>query len=180
VRDLRNLVRDRSIETNRGHVYEFVDVSTIEDAADFLEAFSAMKRAIVRSAWRIFSPLELGPMQATLMRELSRGGAVAQADLARATANDPAATSRAVQSLVDLGWVRRTPSEEDRRVLVVETTDAGKRAMKRLDAAYASLGRSMVNGLTARDLADFKRVAQKVAAHDAAAESPKKKPRRVR
>lgn len=167
-------LRPRAIEPIRGLVYEPVDVSTIEDAAAFLESFSAMKRAIVRSAWRIFSPLELGPMQATLMRELSRGGPVAQADLARATANDPAATSRAVQSLVDIGWVHRTPSAEDRRVLRVEMTDAGRKAMKRLDAAYATLGRALVNGLTPRDLSDFQRIAQKVSAHEASSEARKK------
>jgi DNA-binding MarR family transcriptional regulator len=154
-------------------------VSTIDDAEDFLEAYSAMKRAIVRSAWRIFSPLELGPMQASLMRELSRlsrsGRPVAQAELARATANDPAATSRAVQSLVDLGWMRRTPSEEDRRALRVETTEAGRRALKRIDAAYASLARAMVSDLTPRDLRDFKRIAQKVAALEGAGEAPKAK-----
>jgi DNA-binding MarR family transcriptional regulator len=149
-------------------------VSTIDDAEGFLEAFLDMKRAVVRSAWRIFSPLELGPMQASLMRELARNGPAAQADLARATASDPAATSRAVQSLVELGWVRRTPSTADRRAFRVEPTEVGKRAMKRIDGAYAALARSIADGLTARDLADFRRIAERVAVRERERDDGKK------
>jgi DNA-binding MarR family transcriptional regulator len=153
---------------------KIVDVSTIEDAEQFFEAFSAMKRAIVRTAWRIFSPLEVGAMQASLMRELSRGGPAGQAELARATANDPAATSRAVASLVDVGWVRRTPNVKDRRALRVEMTDDGKRAMKRIDAAYVALARALSTDLSDRDRSDFRRVALKVAQVDAPIEAPKR------
>ncbi len=43
--------------------------------------------------------------------------------------------SNSVSALLQRGWVRRTPSPEDRRVLIVEVTAAGRAAVERVGRA---------------------------------------------
>jgi len=146
----------------RGRVYELVDMSTIDEGKEFLDIFAQAKRSLGLVVWQAFAPLDIGPKQVFLMRELAKADAMSQADLARATLSDPAATSRAVQTLITMGWVRRTRNMEDQRVLTVEMTAAGRAASKRIEAAYARAAREVVLPLDARDLKDFRRITTKL------------------
>src|SRR5450432_3929797 len=112
-------------------------MSTIDDGAEFLEIFAQTKRSIGLVVWQAFAPLEIGPKQVVLMRELAKTNAMSQANLARVSMSDPAATSRAVQTLISMGWVQRTRNLEDQRELTVQMTAAGRAASKRIEAAYS-------------------------------------------
>ncbi|MEO8877439.1 MAG: MarR family transcriptional regulator [Polyangiaceae bacterium] len=139
-------------------------MSTIDDGTEFLEAFARTKRSIGLVVWQAFADLELGPKQVTLMRELAKANSMSQADLARASMSDPAATSRAVHTLIAMGWVRRTRNLEDQRQLTVELTATGRSAAKRIEAAHARAVRQVTSQLDARDLKDFRRITDKLIA----------------
>jgi DNA-binding MarR family transcriptional regulator len=137
-------------------------MSTIDEGIEFLEIFAQAKRSLGLVVWQAFAPLDIGPKQVFLMRELAKAGTISQADLARATMSDPAATSRAVQTLITMGWVRRTRNEKDQRALTVEMTAAGRAAAKRIEAAYSRAAKQVVLPLDARDLKDFRRITTKL------------------
>jgi DNA-binding MarR family transcriptional regulator len=61
-----------------------------------------------------------------VLAELGRGGPRAQADLAVATAQHPAAISRLVDELESAALVRRRRATADRRQIIVELTPAGR------------------------------------------------------
>ncbi|GAC1535225.1 MAG: hypothetical protein NVS2B9_00320 [Myxococcales bacterium] len=132
-------------------------------ALAFLERFIVVKRAISLTAWRALSHLSLGPGQVRLMRELARASPVPQGDLARRTGQDPAATSRAVNSLIELGWLRRSRGARDRREALIGLTAAGKRASRRIDRAWLRAALLVSRGLDDRDLTTFDRLAAKLA-----------------
>jgi DNA-binding MarR family transcriptional regulator len=137
-------------------------MSTIDEGKEFLEIFARAKRSLGLVVWQAFAPLDVGPKQVTLMRELAKVDAISQADLARATMTDPAATSRAVQTLITLGWVRRTRNQNDGRELTVEMTATGRTASKKIEAAYSRAARQVTLPLDDRDLKDFRRITTKL------------------
>jgi DNA-binding MarR family transcriptional regulator len=137
-------------------------MSTIDEGKEFLETFARAKRSLGLVVWQAFAPLDVGPKQVNLMRELAKVDSISQADLARATMTDPAATSRAVQTLITMGWVRRTRNESDQRALTVEMTPAGRIASKKIDAAYARAVKQVILPLDDRDLKDFRRITDKL------------------
>ena len=108
--------------------------------------------------------LELGSTQAKFLRHIGKNSRISQADLARATATDPALTGRALESLVERGWVRRSRSEEDRRQYVLELGVAGQRARKRVEEARAEVAGRLAAVLDARDIEDFERISRKILA----------------
>jgi DNA-binding MarR family transcriptional regulator len=65
-----------------------------------------------------------------VLAELGRGGPRAQADLAVATAQHPAAISRLVDELESAALVRRRRAVADRRQVIVELTPAGRARYK--------------------------------------------------
>jgi DNA-binding MarR family transcriptional regulator len=75
---------------------------------------------------------------------------------------DPSATSRAVNSLIDLGYLRRQRGDVDRREAVIHLTAAGRRACARIDRAWQRMAVFVTRDLDARDLAAFERLAAKL------------------
>lgn len=94
--------------------------------------------------------------------ERAAGPESSQAGLARATGTDPTLTGRALETLIERGWIRRERSEEDRRQYVLELTDAGQRARKRVEEARKRLVERVVAELDERDIEDFERIAKKL------------------
>lgn len=82
-------------------------------------------------------------------------GPARQADLGCALDADKAAVSRAVQQLLELGLVERTPDPRDGRVQWVDATDLGRRRMREVAdqrrAAYAA----KLSGWSQRDFDQF-------------------------
>lgn len=116
-----------------------MDMST-----DVLEAVRQLRRSLSRAAAASFAATGVGSRQGVVMHELGRAGSVAQVELARATATDPAAMMRAIDALERRGWVQRSGCEGDRRRKLVSLTADGRRALVQLDQAMDSL-RTLVN-----------------------------------
>lgn len=74
---------------------------------------------------------ELHPMTFFILMHLEKEGPMRAADLSDAFGMDKGGVSRQVQTLVDLGLVERRPDAEDRRAILLDATEEGR---KRLDA----------------------------------------------
>ncbi len=131
---------------------------------EFFESFGAVSRRFRTVAARAFATFEVGSTQAKFLRTIGRDGPMSQADLARATATDPTLTGRALETLVERGWVRRKRSDEDRRQYLLELTAAGERVKKRVEEARLRIAKDAVAALDERDLDDFARIAKKLLA----------------
>ena len=132
------------------------------EPAEFLEAFAALWRAVRSAAAQTYATFEVGSTQAKFLRHIGRHSRISQADLARATDSDPALTGRALETLIERGWVRRTRSEEDRRQYLLELTSSGQRTRNRVEQARARIADRIASALDDRDFEDFERIAKKI------------------
>lgn len=134
------------------------------DPNDFIERFVSVKRRISAKAAAAYAQVELGTMQAKLLRHIGRHSQISQAALARATESDPTLTGRTLATLIERGLVRRERSAEDRREYVLELTAAGKRMRERVEKLRSEVTAQVVSALDDRDFEDFERVCEKILA----------------
>jgi DNA-binding MarR family transcriptional regulator len=136
------------------------------DPTEFIDKLGALRRCMSALAAQAYAGagLGLGSTQAKLMRHIGAHGPISQAELARATGSDPALTGRALQTLIERGWVRRQRSDQDRREYVLELGAEGRRARARVEKLRSDLAARVVGVLDARDLEAFDRVAGKILA----------------
>jgi DNA-binding MarR family transcriptional regulator len=132
------------------------------DPTEFIDKFGTVRKCISSLAAQAYATLEVGSMQARLLRYIGKHGRISQAGLARATGSDPTLTGRALQTLIERGLVRRQRSDEDRREYVLELGAAGRRARDRVEKVRARLAARVVAALDERDLEDFDRIAKKI------------------
>jgi DNA-binding MarR family transcriptional regulator len=77
----------------------------------------------------------------------------------------PSRLTHALTSLEGRGWVERKRCETDRRVQYARLTDDGLRALEQAAPGHvAEVRRTVVDMLSRRDLADLRRIAEKIAA----------------
>lgn len=72
---------------------------------------------------------DLHPMTYFILTHLAANGPMRGADLSDAFGMDKGGVSRQVQTLVDLGLVERKPDAEDRRAILLDATDEGRRRL---------------------------------------------------
>jgi DNA-binding MarR family transcriptional regulator len=147
---------------------------------EFLETFGALSRCLRGAAAQAYAALGVGSAQAKILRHIGRNSRISQADLARATATAPTLTGRAIEPLVERGWVRRKRSEEDRREYILELTTAGQRVRERVEDERLRVAGRMVAALDEGDLDDFDRIAKKLLAEFAVPLQANGKPTRRR
>jgi DNA-binding MarR family transcriptional regulator len=134
------------------------------EPTDFVELFGAVRRRLTTAATLAYSELELGSLQAKLVRHIGLRGGSSQIELARATASHPTLTGRALQTLIDRGLVRRERSAKDRREYVLDLTPAGRRMRERVETVRSRVAGDIVATLDNRDLDDFERIANRILA----------------
>ena len=129
----------------------------------FLETFGLLKRSLTGLIDASYGTVGLGSTQARLLRCIGDGEHLSQADLARATRTDPALTGRALQTLIDRGWVQRRRSREDRRAFSLALTESGEALLRSVLSVRDDVARRVVSHLSEDDLAAFERIARKLA-----------------
>ncbi|HEX3344929.1 MAG TPA: MarR family transcriptional regulator [Polyangiaceae bacterium] len=134
------------------------------DPHEFYERFGAVMRCLRSVAAQAYAAFEVGSAQAKFLRHIGRHRTLSQADLARATGTAPTLTGRALETLVERGWVRRKRSEEDRRQYTLELTAAGQRARERIELAREGIIQRIAGALDEKDVRDFDRIAGKILA----------------
>jgi DNA-binding MarR family transcriptional regulator len=132
------------------------------DPHEFFETFGAVSRCIRGVAAQAYATFEVGSVQAKFLRYIGRNSRISQADLARATSTAPTLTGRALETLIERGWVRRKRSEEDRREYVLELTASGQRTRARVEEARAGIIDRIAAVLDEKDVDDFDRIARKI------------------
>lgn len=140
------------------------EVAPRRDPGEFIDSFSALSRCLRSLAAQAYAQAAIGSTQAKFVRHIGRRGGISQAELARATGTDPTLTGRALQTLIERGWVRRQRSATDCREYLLELGPAGKRVEGRVQKLRAALARRVVATLDARDLQDFDRITAKILA----------------
>jgi DNA-binding MarR family transcriptional regulator len=107
------------------------------------------KTDVGREAWGLLSSLVYPPPFAAIARELDLRPAAfgtlrmlgqprTMSEVANALQCDNSNVTGIVDSLEEKGLVRRRPSEEDRRVKLIELTAEGRRVHARLSKAFAT------------------------------------------
>ena len=134
------------------------------DAHEFFEQLGEVTRCLRSVAAQAYAEFEVGSAQAKFLRHIGKNSRISQADLARGTATAPTLTGRALETLVERGWVRRKRSAEDRRQYVLELTAAGERARERIEAAREQIIERIEVVLDKRDFEDIARISRKVLA----------------
>src|ERR1700753_869366 len=132
------------------------------DPEAFIERFGAVRKRIHVLAAQAYAQADVGQLQAKLVRHIGRSAPISQAELARATDSDAPLVGRAIQTLIERGWVERERSAEDRREYVVPLTASGRRLYERATKLRAQLAARIVDALDDDDLADFERIANKI------------------
>jgi DNA-binding MarR family transcriptional regulator len=146
------------------------------EAGEFLERFGMLSRCLRSAAAQKYAALDVGSTQAKFLRHIGRHSRISQADLARATGTDPALTGRALETLVERGWIRRKRSEEDRRQYILELSAAGQRMRTRVDEAREQIAEQVVSVLDGSDIEAFDRLTGKILAAFEGAGEPGAKP----
>ncbi len=139
-----------------------VSVVAKRDKHEFYERFVGVARRLRSVAAQAYATFEVGSAQAKFLRHIGQHSRLSQADLARATDTAPTLTGRALEPLIERGWVRRKRSEEDRRQYVLELTASGQRARERVEKVRAEISDRLANVLDDRDVEDFDRIATKI------------------
>lgn len=134
------------------------------DPHAFIETFGSLQRRVRAVVAKEYATFDLGSAQAKLLRHIGRNSRISQADLARATDTAPALTGRALEPLMERGWVRRKRSEEDRREYLLELTASGQRMREKVEAARDVIVKRITAALTDDDLDAFDRVVAKILA----------------
>jgi DNA-binding MarR family transcriptional regulator len=70
--------------------------------------------------------------EAYALGEIGRTGSLRQVDLAKQLRLEKSTVSRLVANLVGRGWIDRRPADDDGRGVLLELTDAGRRALQAL------------------------------------------------
>jgi DNA-binding MarR family transcriptional regulator len=129
---------------------------------EFLDSLGALSRAVRARAAEAYARVGVGPTQARFLRHIGARVGISQAELARATQTDPALTGRALETLIERGWVRRKRSSTDRRQYLLELSSAGKRVQAKVERARRGIAQELRSVVTARDLKDLERIRRRV------------------
>lgn len=100
---------------------------------------------------------------ARLLIGIDRHGPVGIVEIAERSGRDHTTVSRQVAKLVELGLIERKASEEDRRISLAAATTKGARVANALRAAHMRLVMPLLDGWSARDLADATRLMRRLA-----------------
>jgi DNA-binding MarR family transcriptional regulator len=124
-----------------------------DEALDVSELASDLRLLVGRLARRMRQEAAGGltPSELSALATIEELGPIQLGDLARVESVAPPTMTRAAGRLEDRGLVRRRPDSVDGRVVLVEATAAGRRALRDLRTARAAFLAKHLEGLGAKD-----------------------------
>jgi DNA-binding MarR family transcriptional regulator len=132
-----------------------------QETADVLH--SAVVRLLRRAATADVGMSLDGP-RASLLSVLVYGGPLPITRIAEVERVSPPAITKLVDALESAGLVSRNRSTEDRRVVMVEATPAGRRVLERGRTARVRLIANLLDGATPDELGTLERAAEIIGA----------------
>src|SRR5436305_13060977 len=126
--------------------------SMSEADSDVTELASDVRLLVGRLARRMRQEAAGGltPSELSALATIEELGPIQLGDLARVESVAPPTMTRAAGRLEDRGLVRRGPDSADGRVVLVEATAAGRRALRELRTARAAFLAKRLEGLGAK------------------------------
>jgi MarR family transcriptional regulator, lower aerobic nicotinate degradation pathway regulator len=91
------------------------------------------------------------PTQFAALAKLHDAGRVSQIELGRLTALDPATIWGVINRLAKQGYVAQSPDPNDGRLVMVELTDAGRKAILRMKAVAGEVSRETLRPFTGEE-----------------------------
>jgi DNA-binding MarR family transcriptional regulator len=105
---------------------------------------------------RALAEYDMTHAQMVIFMRLLHGNANTAADLARETMTDTGSMTRMLDRLEEKGFVQRTRSREDRRVVQVELTAKGKQLADQMMQVVIDGLNHHLRGFSATEIAQFK------------------------
>lgn len=101
-------------------------------------------------------PFGITGMQFAILKTVSEGAGETAADLCRLLHYDTGSMTRLVDRLEEKGLMRRERSKDDRRVVSLRVTDAGRTAIPRWRDSAARVIQRMLTGFSAAEVNDLR------------------------
>jgi len=108
---------------------------------------------------------DLHPMTYFILTHLAANGPMRGADLSGVFGMDKGGVSRQVQTLVDLGLVERKPDAEDRRAILLDATEEGRKRLEEVSRSRSDRFDERLSDWSDTELSAF---ASQLAAYNAA------------
>lgn len=138
-------------------------MSTRAENLDEIYALSATTQRLMRAQMQgSHSTLHIGPSEGHLLHMIAEAQPVSLKKLAESMHLTPGAITQLVDGLVQAGYVTRTPSEQDRRVMVAALTPEGARTIQAMQRKKEEMFAKIVDGLSDEELAAFVVVQRKM------------------
>jgi DNA-binding MarR family transcriptional regulator len=128
-----------------------------------LAAYRALKREIGLIASMELKKLGTSQKQMAMIFHLAEAGTAGVSELATHTQSDPAAVTRALQSLEAAGLVKKNLDPTDSRRSRVELTAKGRRKAETLEAVRTQIGERISRTLPGKELKELERLMKAVA-----------------
>jgi len=151
----------------------FYSAETLEPGNSIGLLMKRVLQSVLHQVDRRLQPHDLTHAQWIPLYWLARGECSTPAELARDAALDPGAMTRALDRLEAKGLVRRTRSLEDRRVVQLELTDAGRAAAGVVPAVLAEVLNGHLAGFAKDEWQLLVGLLQRMVANGAALREPK-------
>lgn len=127
-----------------------------------LEKFFKLKKALSLRAVHELKELEIGPKQASILYCINKFGPTSSAKLAEHTLSDPAAITRSLDLLVEIGMVEKKDSSNDRRAWDLHLTSKGEKMARVIGCKQEALATEIFSELSAKDREAFSSLLDKV------------------
>lgn len=120
-----------------------------------------LMRLLFREAKEAFARLGFTPLQAEVLRRLSEGNP-SPTQLAEEMEMSPSQTSSLLAHLEDRGLLERAPDPGDRRRVLLQLTEEGRRQVKALQSIWHETFARHLSRLGSKELLAFKEILEKL------------------
>jgi DNA-binding MarR family transcriptional regulator len=129
---------------------------------DFLEVYGALKRELGAISSQELKKYKFGRNQMHVVSSLMRFGPLSTSDLAELTQSDPASTTRTVQALDKLGWIKKVADTKDQRRTLVELTAKGQKHAGKVHAIRETITEQVKKTVSKKELDETVRLLTKI------------------
>jgi DNA-binding MarR family transcriptional regulator len=125
--------------------------------------FLALQQTLRRHARQLIDERGLTPRDLSVLRYLLEGESATVGQVQAFTHKSPSTTSSLIAQLEEKGYVTRTRSQEDNRVVIVELTPAGQQIVENTPLGGLPLLRLRLRSLSAERLSEIDDVLNEIA-----------------
>ena len=141
-----------------------------------LEQFGQIRRLLNQLATQAFREVDLGPLQATILRAIWKSETPSMTSLVKSLGGDPAAIGRTVDLLMKRGYVLKQRHPIDRRQWLLGLTPKGRGLAPKVDRIACEMVTVFAASLTAAERQQLERIQENLTTHLEALVSGKARP----